>query len=248
MTGDMMNILSRGVVACMLGSAGVSLCGPRPIAAQSGAGQTRRPAATSNRLQVDPGSSRIYVKVTASGRMGHEHGILGRLDSGFVDWGGKGELNFSTRSFVADPPEARRYVGLAGDVSDSDRKKTTDNMLGEGVLDVARHPTATYKLAASTPLDGQHAGAPGRYRLDGTFTLHGVTRTLAVAATVEETTTPGVFRMRGTFPLVQTQFEIRPYSALGGLVGVADRLEVLGDFVLKPVAAAPAPAGPAVLR
>src|SRR4051794_12329192 len=159
-----MNPLPRSVVGCMLGLAGVSLGGPRPVAAQTDAGQERPPAAVAIPFQVDPGSSRVYMRVGASGRLGHEHGILGRLESGFVDRGGRGELTFSTRSFIADPPEARQYVGLAGSVSASDRRKATDNMLGRDVLDVARHPTATYKINASSPLDGQAAGAPGRYR------------------------------------------------------------------------------------
>jgi hypothetical protein len=243
-----MNILSRSVVACMLGLAGVSLGWPRPVAAQTDTGQKMPAATVSIPLQVDLGSSRAYMKVRASGRMGHEHGVLGQLESGFVEWGGKGELVFSMRSFIADPPEARQYVGLPGSVSASDRKKVTDNMLGTDVLDVARHPTATYRISASSPLDGQAAGAPGRYKLDGTFTLHGVTRPLALLARVEETRTQGVFRMRGNFPLVQSQFGIQPYSALGGLVGVADRLEVWGDFVLKPAATASKPVGKAVAR
>jgi hypothetical protein len=190
------------------------------------------------------------MKVGASGRIGHDHGILGRLESGFVEWGGggRGELVFSTRSFIADPPEARRYVGLAGSVSASDRKKTTEHMLGRDVLDVARNPTATYKITATSPLDGQVAGAPGRYKLDGAFTLHGVTRPLTLTATVEETTTRGVLRMTGNFPLVQSHFGIRPYSTLGGLVGVADRMDVWGDLVLMPATTASKPVGSAVAR
>jgi hypothetical protein len=243
-----MNILSRNVVGSMLGLAIVGLGGPRPVAAQTDAGQKRPPASGSIPSQLDLGSSRVYMRVKASGRMGHEHGILGRLESGFIEWGGRGELVFSTRTFVADPPEARQYVGLAGSVSDSDRIKATDNMLGRDVLDVARFPTATYKINTTSPLDGQAAGAPGRYMLDGFFTLHGITRPLTLAATVEETRTQGVLRMRGTFPLVQSHFGIRPYSVLGGLVGVADRLEVWGDFVLKPFATASKPVGSAVAR
>ncbi len=241
---------TRGVVGCLFGLVGLSLGGPGPVEAQTETAQTRPVAKASPApsLGVDLAVSRVYMRVRASGRLGHEHGIVGRLESGSIEWGGRGELVFAMRTFVADLPEARQYVGLTGSVSASDKKKTTDNMIGSDVLDAAKYPTATYKITSSAPLDGQAAGAPGRYKLDGGFTLHGMTRALALVAKVEATAAPGELRMTGSFPLVQTQYGMRPYSALGGLVGVADQIDVWGDFVLKPVATASKPVGPAVAR
>lgn len=241
-----MRTSSRGVIGCILGLAALS--GATPVEGQADSARKPATSGASTALQADLASSRVYMKVKASGRLGHEHGIVGRLESGFVEWGGKGELVFSMRSFTADLPEARQYVGLSGSISASDKKKTTDNMLGVDVLDVAKYPTATYKISASAPIDGQAAGAPGRYKLDGSFTLHGAIRSLSLVAKVEATSSPGVLRMTGSFPLVQTQFGMRPYSALGGLVGVADQIDVWGDFFLKPVVTAMKPPGSAVTR
>ena len=53
-------------------------------------------------------------------------------------------------------------------------------------------------------------------------------------AVVEETETPGVLRMRCGFAILQSQFGMKPYKALGGLVGVEDRLEIWGDLLIRP--------------
>ncbi len=178
-------------------------------------------------FQVETGSGRVSIKVGSTGRFGHDHGVQGRLVSGKVDLGGSGEWVFDMRSFVVDPPEARQHVGLGGGVLRSDQQETTEDMLGPFVLDVVHHPRATYTIASATPLDGQAPGDPGRYQLDGQLTLRGVARRLPVAAIVERTETPGVFRLLGAFSILQTSFKITPYTALGGIVGVADQLRHL---------------------
>ncbi|MDR3635288.1 MAG: YceI family protein [Isosphaeraceae bacterium] len=194
------------------------------------------PAASNVSLKADLATSRVYAKVGSAGRLGHEHGIIGRLSAGSIDLGGSGagELTFDMRTFNADDPEARRYVGLSGAVSGSDQQKTNENMKGPHVLDVAKFPTASFAYTAAAPLDGQAPGDPGRYRLTGKFTLHGATQPLVLDSVVERTDVPGVLRMRCAFAILQSQYRMTPYSALGGLVSVADRLEIWGDVVIKP--------------
>jgi hypothetical protein len=41
-------------------------------------------------------------------------------------------------------------------------------------------------------------------------------------------------KMAGTFTLKQTDYGIKPVSALGGLAKSADELEITGDLVLRP--------------
>ena len=191
-------------------------------------------AAAQGVYQVDPAASRVYMKVGASGRIGHEHGVQGQLASGTIAPGKSGTLVFDMRTFQTDTPEARQYVGLAGTVSASDQKKTNATMQGPQVLDVARFPTAEYAITSAVPLDGKAPGEPGRYQFEGRFTLHGVTRSLPLLAQVDRTSTPGVLRMRCAFAIQQSEFGITPYSTLGGLVGVADRLNVWGDLMIRP--------------
>jgi polyisoprenoid-binding protein YceI len=184
--------------------------------------------------QVDAGTSRVYVKVGTATALGHVHGIEGNLSSGKILFGGAGELVFDLTSFTADTPQARQYVGLPVQFSQSDAQKVTANMRGSDVLNVGRFPTTTFSIVAATPAEGQKPGDPGLYQLDGRFTLHGTTRPLSFTATVEQGSTPGTLHARGSFTILQTAYGIQPYSALAGLVKVADQLEVWGDLTLVP--------------
>lgn len=184
--------------------------------------------------QVDATASRIYVKVTASTRLGHNHGIVGKLTSGVLHGTGTGSLVFEMTSFTADTPEARQYVGLEPKFSASDAQKVTSNMLGADVLNVARYPQANFAIATFAPQDGQKLGAPGRYHVKGDFTLHGVKQTVQFLATLEPTDKPGVLHMQGTFGIQQTSYGIKPYTAMGGLVGIGDTLQIWGDLRLVP--------------
>jgi polyisoprenoid-binding protein YceI len=183
--------------------------------------------------QVDTGSSRVYARVDAASRLGHTHGVEGRLASGTITLSGGGELVFDMTTFQADTAQARQYVGLDAAVP-SDAHKVTSNMLGMDVLSVSRYPRAVYSMTSMRPLDGQAAGQPGRYQLDGRFTLHGVSQPVQFVATIEPADKSGGLRMRGTFTIRQTTFGIQPYSALAGLARVADPLPIWGDLVLYP--------------
>jgi polyisoprenoid-binding protein YceI len=222
------------------------LLAARAVPAQAPAGAPDRPAASTGAagkaasspstrsaggLRVDTEKSRVYIRVGAEG-YGHVHGVEGYLAPSRLGLDGSGELVFAMRRFVADTPGGLRAFGMTKKVSASDQKKVTANMLGADVLDVARYSRAVFALASSTPLDGQAAGTPGRYTLEGEFTLHGVTRRVPLTVILEETGSPGTLRMRGAFAIRQSLFGITPYSALGGLVRVADELEIRGDLVL----------------
>jgi polyisoprenoid-binding protein YceI len=185
--------------------------------------------------QVDTENSRAYVKVDTATRFGHAHGVQGNLKSGKVALGGAGELVFDMGSFMADTAAARKRVGLEQKKgAEADARKVTEAMRGSGVLDVAQFPTASFRITSIAPLDKQSAGEPGRYQLDGRFTLHGTEQNLQIAARVEKTESAGVLRMSGSFTIKQTDYGITPYSALGGLAKVADELGISADLVLKP--------------
>jgi polyisoprenoid-binding protein YceI len=185
--------------------------------------------------RVDAETSRIYVKVGSATRLGHPHGVEGRLKTGKIQLGSGGELVFDMSSFKADTAEARKKVGLEGKkVSESDARKTNANMLAADVLDVEKFPTATYKIVAIKPVEEQNAGAPGLYEVEGRFTLHGAEKPLKVKAKLERTDREGVLKLSGSFAIKQTDYGITPYSAVGGLVKVADALEITGELLLSP--------------
>ena len=178
---------------------------------------------------VDLANSRVFTFVGATG-FGHEHGIEGRLVSGNVQLGANqsaGELVFDMKSFDADTPAARRYVGLQGESDDSTRKQVNDNMLGADVLDVARFPTAKFDIQSALPYKSAKPDAQPQYLLDGQFTLHGVTKHLRILAETEES--KGMIHVRTQFAVLQSQFGITPFSKLLGTIGVADKLTIYGD-------------------
>jgi polyisoprenoid-binding protein YceI len=182
--------------------------------------------------QVDTTTSRVYIRVDTATRLGHPHGVVGNLAASSVGFGGNGELVFDMPSFVADTPEARQYVGLEGRFADA--QKVTASMLSEAVLDVDRHPKAVFAISGVAPLDGQAPGQAGRYKVTGRLTLRGTAQPVEFTAKVEQADKPGALRMRGQFSILQTRYGIQPYSALGGLVRVADELKIWGDLILTP--------------
>ena len=178
---------------------------------------------------VDLANSRVFTFVGATG-FGHEHGIEGRLVSGNLRLGASqsaGELVFDMKSFDADTPAARKYVGLQGESDDSTRKQVNDNMLGADVLDVAKFPTAKFDIQSALPYKSAKPDAPPQYLLDGQFTLHGVTKHLRILAETEESN--GMIHVRARFAVLQSQFGITPFTKLLGTIGVADKLTIFGD-------------------
>jgi hypothetical protein len=225
---DRLGVFNR-LATCVLFVAVV--CGPAVLsvaqqpAQQRPGSQQRKPRAG----DVDLAKSRIFTFVGATG-FGHEHAVEGRLVSGFVKLGATqnaGELVFDMRSFDADTPAARKYIGLKGESDDSTREQVNDNMLGADVLDVADFPTAKFVIHSATRLEGAKAGSPPQFVLDGKFSLHGVTKHLRIVAETEES--HGMIHLRSRFSVLQSQFGITPFSKLLGAIGVADKLTIYGD-------------------
>ena len=182
--------------------------------------------------QIDTDSSRVYIRVNRTNRLGHNHGVEGKLSGGAMVLGGTGNLVFDMTTFTADTAQARRYVGLDGTFSDAD--KVNANMRGSEVLDVNRYPQASFNMTGIAPVDNQAAGAGGRYVIEGQFTLHGTTRTVHFTTELKGTDTPGVGRLTGSFKILQSNYGIKPFSAAGGIIGIEDELIIYGDLILRP--------------
>jgi len=223
---------ARAAAICLVAAACGVAAGQPPLAPLA------RPPAPG---EVDLQTSRVFTFVGKTG-LGHEHAVVGRLQAGQVRLGAAeqaGMLVFDMRSFEADTPEARAGVGLPGQTDPITRRQVNDNMLGAEVLDVTRHPTATFMIRSALPVPNVPADRKPVYSLAGGFTLHGVTREIVVPVEVEQR--GHMLRLRGGFAVKQTDFGMRPYKKLGGVVGVADELRITGDILV-----ASAPVGTAV--
>jgi len=186
-------------------------------------------------LQVDIAASRVFVKVGSATRLGHRHGVEGKLKSGAIALGAGGELVFDMTTFTADTQEARKKVGLEGaKMSENEAKKVNEAMLSADVLDVEKFPTASYKIIVIKPAEKQEIGDPGLYHVNGRLTLHGAEQPLAFTARLARTDKEGVVKLSGAFAMKQSAFGIKPYSAAGGLAKVADELEIHSELLLSP--------------
>ena len=179
---------------------------------------------------VDLQGSRVYVLVRKRG-LGHDHAVMGPLRAGHVRLGAAeaaGSLVFDMTGFRADTPEARKLLSLEGETDEDTRRQVDANMLGPAVLHVEKHPTATFEIRSSLPSSRPAAADKKAFDLVGTFTLHGVSRPLSVRVEVEAA--GPVDRLWGGFAVKQTDHGMKPFSKLGGVVGVADELTIYGDI------------------
>jgi polyisoprenoid-binding protein YceI len=191
--------------------------------------QPTRPIVTGG-AKIDLQLSRVYIRVGKTG-LGHEHGVEGRLASGNIQLGATqdaGELVFDMSTFIADTRNSRTHVGLAGETDAAMQKKVNSNMRGPDVLDVSKHPRAVFRIRSAKLRNAAKPGDAPTYDLEGQFTLHGVTQPLRVVAAV--TSAEGQTGLRGRFAILQSEYGITPYSAALGAVGVADKLDILGDL------------------
>jgi polyisoprenoid-binding protein YceI len=227
-------VLALGVLVCGIFADSFGMI-PQAAGQRSAVAGTQPPAEGADEVSLE--LSRVYIFVGKTG-LGHEHGIEGRLRSGWIRLGAAenaGEFVFDMPSFDADTNAARRYLGLAGSTDASTRRQVNDNMKGAGVLDVRRFPTATFRIRSALPAAQQSAATASRYSLDGDFTLHGVTHPLQIP--VESAEDEHGTRLKGSFAILQTAYGITPFRKAFGAVGVTNQLRIHGDVRLAKAAA-----------
>lgn len=182
--------------------------------------------------EVDTHRSRVYIRVGKTG-FGHEHAVIGMLRAGKISIGREvhaGELIFDLASFVADSDYARQYIGLEGKSDPATQRKVTANMRGPDVLDVARFPTAEFRIKSAHLTERKSSTGFAVYDFSGEFSLHGVTRQIQFAAEVEQL--DGWAHVRGSFKILQTDFGMTPFSKAFGTIGVANELQIFGDLYI----------------
>ena len=223
-------ILAIGLIVAVseVWNLGTATAEPLKRGSQVSANKSSTPATKSGDINL--AASRVYIHVGKTG-LGHEHAVMGSFQSGSLKLGANanaGALVFDMQTFDADSDHARRYIGLPGSTDAGTRDKVNANMLGGAVLDVQQFPTATFQItSAKLVADKSGRGLP-QYQLDGQFTLHGQTQNIAILADVEEK--KSWLHLRGSFSILQTDYGITPFSKAFGAIGVADKLDIWGDF------------------
>jgi len=236
-----MNIRTARLAVCWLVLSGVVThnAAAQPAKAPAAQRPAVKPATADAAGNVDLKRSRVYIRVDKVG-LGHEHGVEGSLKSGDLKLGATksaGSLVFDLLNFKADLPEARKYVGLEGEIEASDRRQVNQALRSQDILHVAKYPTATFTVRSSQAVTPPAGEAITQYELEGEFDLHGVRRPLKVIADVEQA--DGALHVRGKFTIKQSNFGIKPYTKFLGTVRVADELTIWGDLWWPATAISP---------
>jgi len=114
------------------------------------------------------------------------------------------------------------------DIKSADRQEMESTM-NQSVLETAKYPEIAF---AATGVSTTQL-SEGRYQanLNGSLTLHGVSRPIAIPAQV--TLLGDMLRAGGEFSLLQTNFGINLVSVAGGTLKLKDELKIAFDIVAR---------------
>lgn len=187
---------------------------------------TAQPGTAVGHYLIDKGASRFTVRAFATGMlsaMGHSPTIAIRDFAGEINFDPAAPEQASLRMQIrADSLE------VTDDISGKDRREIESTM-NQKVLESSQYPAIVFE---STGASADQLGE-GRYKiaLNGSLSLHGVTRSLPVTAYV--TGDRGMIRASGEFSLLQSNYGIPPVSVAGGTLKLKDELKLAFDIVAR---------------
>jgi polyisoprenoid-binding protein YceI len=177
---------------------------------------------TKGSYTLGPASGSLLIKTSRSGlgrRAGHD------LTLEVTRWSGQAAIDPAepansavSAEIEVESIEVREGAGGVLPLSGSDRGEIVKN-IREKVLHTSAHPVITFR---STRVQG----TPEAFTVEGELTIMGRTRPV----TVEGRVSGG--RLTGGATVVQSQWGIKPYSALFGQLKVADPVEITFDLEL----------------
>ncbi len=119
-------------------------------------------------------------------------------------------------------------LSVADNISDKDRRDIESEMR-ENVLEVAKYPEIVFDVPSVTVNKADNGQV--NVALNGQLNLHGATRSQKVPATL--VLSDGMIRAFGEFSLRQTDYNIKPVSAVGGGLKVKDEVKFTFDIVAR---------------
>lgn len=195
------------------------------------------PAPGMQRHRIDPAASLLVIVARRGGALasiGHNHVIASHDLSGYIDLAEPAAasafyLRIAPGTLTVDEPALRAGRGAQFEavVPEEARAATRRNMLGEDLLDAARHPQIFVRGVA---LDG----GPQHFAATVELTVRAQRYTLAVPVRLEPAT-PGTLRISSSFPLAQSALGLTPFSVMLGALRVEDLLEVELDLTARRV-------------
>ena len=174
---------------------------------------------------IDQRTSKLTVRAFASGLLssfGHNPILVARQIEGEIE-------------FTPDQPESTSFemkikadsLEVTNQDLNSKDKGEIEQAMKREVLETSRYPEIVF---ASTRVTGQKV-FDGQYRvmITGNLTLHGVTREQSITANIRLIGED--LRAIGEFTVKQSDFRIKPVSAVGGALKVKDELKISFEVV-----------------
>jgi hypothetical protein len=155
---------------------------------------------------------------------GHDHVIASADIEGLVlvskkPGGSRADLRLPLQQLIVDDPGYREKFGLEPDLPDSAVEGTTRNMQ-EKVLESNLFPWATASVRMRSMQED-------RAELDVTLTVHGMSLDYTVPAEIDS----GTLSVSGSMTVQHSDFGLTPFSAAGGLLRVAEDIEIVFEIV-----------------
>lgn len=177
---------------------------------------------------INTTESEVVIYVYRGGtfaKMGHDHVVISRDVHGFVLLSEesdetKADLYVPLKSLKVDEPTYRAQAGFESSLSDKDIASTRHNML-EKVLEADSYPYVFIHVETDSNIYKQQIVKAG-------ITLHGVTKTITLPVEIERS--KNKIGVSGKMILRQTDFNMEPFSVLGGALRVKD--EIILNFQL----------------
>jgi hypothetical protein len=166
-------------------------------------------------MKLDPRSARCTVYVYREGLLaavGHDLKLAVTQFTIDVDWPARTvRAQFDARSMqvqcaMVDGQER------PGEPSDGDKRKIEGN-IARDVLQADRYPTISFE-------SDEVKSVPDGYSVEGRLSLHGTEKSIAFVATVHDQ------RATARIGLEQTDFGIRPFSAMLGALRIKAHVDV----------------------
>lgn len=182
---------------------------------------------------VDPSTGYfrvVLLKEGLLGSLGHDHvldvrGARGAF--GIGDDSGAAHVAVQVEALDIDSAGPRAEEGFQKEVPEGDRARIREGMRGPKGLDAARYPRIAFDSAQIERV----ASLKGIWEVTGAFSMHGTTRTVEFPVTLAER--PGGFWAYGYLRLRPSEFGIKPFSVLGGMIRVKDEALVKFDLALR---------------
>jgi polyisoprenoid-binding protein YceI len=189
------------------------------------------PASPASRVSysIDSQQSKIEIQVAKDGFLkafGHDHLVSATRYSGEVQF----DSAKVEESSVVFTVETTAMKVIDPGESEKDRNDVQATMLGKDVLDSTQYPQIKFSSSSVKSKPGSNGNLD--LQIEGTLLLHGTTKLLTVPVQLR-VGGDGALIADAEVSLLQSDFGIAPYKAVGGTVRVKDKLKLTFHIVAR---------------